>query len=70
MPYYQASELLKNPNCKLIELINSLEDLSAECGYISAIAIYKKSPHDLDADLVRLLILIKLIRNRIVQHCG
>ncbi len=69
MPYAQANELLQSPNPNLVDLLNALKDLSVQYGYIVGMAS-QGLREDSEADLARLLVLIKLIKDRIVQHCG
>lgn len=66
MPYTQAYNLLKNPEASLIELLESLQDLAIEYGYITGTASlgFREDP---ETDLVRILVLIQGIKLRIQQ---
>ncbi len=67
MPYAQAHDLLENPNPNLIDLLNAVEDLSIQYGYIVGMAS-QGLRQDPEADLIRLLVLIKLIKDRIEKN--
>ncbi|MEG4861221.1 hypothetical protein QUB75_27075 [Microcoleus sp. K1-B6] len=66
MPYFQASELLKNPEASLDDLLTAIEDLGVQYGYIVAMAS-QGLREDSEIDLVRLLVLIKSLRFKITQ---
>lgn len=67
MPYAQAHDLLQTPNPDLIDLLNALEDLSIQYGYI--IGMTKQGlREDSEADLARLLVLIKSIKDKIEKN--
>ena len=64
MPEYQASQVLENSNSTLEELLNALEDMAVQYGYISAMAGHGLR-ENIETDLVRTLCLIKIIKLRI-----
>ena len=64
MPYFQASEILKNPESSISELLDALEDCGVQYGYLVAMAEHGLRD-DVETELVRLLTLIKLIKIRI-----
>lgn len=66
MPYFQAKELLKNPDASLEDLLAALEDLGVQYGYIVAMAAHGMR-NDSEIDLVRLLVLIKALKFKITQ---
>lgn len=67
MPYAQAHDLLQTPDPDLIDLLDALADLSVQYGYIAAMTS-QGLREDSEADLVRLLVLIKLIKDRIKKN--
>ncbi|MEG4915741.1 hypothetical protein [Microcoleus sp. B7-D4] len=67
MAYFQASELLKNPEASLEDLLVALEDLGVEYGYIVAMTTHGMR-EDSEIDLVRILLLIKAIKLRVQQQ--
>lgn len=66
MPYFQASELLKNTEAPLEELLDSLESLSKEYGYIAG-SISLGLRENAEEDLIRIIILSKAIKYKIIQ---
>lgn len=66
MPYFQADELLKNPEASLEDLLTAIEDLGVQYGYIVAMAS-QGLREDAETDLVRLLMLIKALQLKIIQ---
>lgn len=64
MPEYQASQVLENPSSTLEELLNALEDMAVQYGYISAMAGHGLR-ENVEIDLVRTLCIIKIIKLRI-----
>lgn len=66
MPYFQANELLKNPEASLEELLDSLESLGREWGYLAG-SISLGLRDNAEEDLIRIIILSKAIKHRIIQ---
>lgn len=66
MPEYQVSQVLENPDATLDELMDSLQDMASQFGYISAMA-GQGLRGDSEADLVRTLLIIKVLKLRIYQ---
>lgn|GEM_PF-2522009 len=64
MPEYQVSQVLENPEVTLQELLYALEDMSIQYGYISGMAAHGLR-ENAEADLVRTLCIIKIIKLRI-----
>lgn len=67
MPYSQATELFNNPEASLEDLLTAIEDLGVQYGYIIGMASrgLRAEP---EADLVRILILIKALKFKIIQN--
>lgn len=67
VPYFQAKELLANPNASLEELLKALFDLGKEWGHIAS-----STEHGLrenaKPDLTRIIVLSDMIIYRIQQE--
>ncbi len=66
MPYFQASELLKNPEASSEELLRALFDLGKEWGYITSSA-RQGLRENAEPDLIRIIVLSDMIIYRIQQ---
>lgn len=66
MPYSQASELLKNSEVTLEQLLKALLDLGMEWGYIAASARHGFR-ENADADLIRIIVLSDAIIYKIKE---
>ncbi|MEG4572642.1 hypothetical protein QUA56_08050 [Microcoleus sp. N3A4] len=66
MPYFQACSLLQNPKADLVDLLDALESMSVEYGYILGMAASgcRKEP---EADLMRIFLVIQSLKLRIQQ---
>lgn len=69
MPYFQAAELLRLKSTNIEELLDALEDLGIEYGYIKSSA-RRGSRIDAEIDLIRIIILAKSIKYRIIELFG
>ena len=71
MAYAQASELLKNPDCNLLQLLDALETLAGERAYIATTIAWglrvEENKEDPENDLVRIVVLILKIKHRIIE---
>lgn len=65
MAYYQAYELLKDPNCTVSDLVDLIEEVSMEYGYILG-KVEAGHRINSEADLVRILVLLKLLKEKII----
>lgn len=66
MPYFQAAELLRLKSTNVEELLDALEDLGVEYGYIKN-SFKPGLRTDAEIDLIRIIILSKAIKYRIIQ---
>lgn len=71
MAYAQACELLKNPDCNLLQLLDALEALAGEHAYIATTIAWglrvEENKEDSENDLVRIFVLILKIKLRIIE---
>ena len=71
MAYIQACELLKNPDCNLLQLLDALEALAGERAYIATTIAWglrlEENKEDPENDLVRIIVLILKIKHRIIE---
>lgn len=66
MAYYQASELLENSEAALPDLLDSLERLGIQAGYLTACSNYNLR-ENCEADLLRVMQLSDKIKEKIVN---
>lgn len=64
MPYFQANELLKNPEASLEELLKALFDLGKEWGHVASSAGHGLR-ENAEPDLIRIIVLSDMIIYRI-----
>ena len=69
MPYFQAAELLRLKSTNIEELLDALEDLGIEYGYIKG-STQRGLRVDAEIDLIRIIILAKSIKYRIIELFG
>ena len=67
MPECQVSQVLENPSSTLEELLNALEDIAMQYGYIAGMASHGLKNENTKTDLVRTLLVIKVLKLRIYK---
>lgn len=67
MPYFQANELLENPEASLEELLKALFDLGKQWGYIASATSYGLR-ENAEPELIRIIVLSDMIIHRIQRQ--
>lgn len=65
MPYFQVYNLLKS-DCSLQELLDGLQDISLEYGYLCGMAAHGLR-ENVEPELIRLLVLIEAVKFKIKE---